>query len=92
VDSQTSVIQLGQPAPANAHLRFAGIGRNLEVSFDGGATWQLAQKNLQGNDEYHFASYWTPIPVGTTAVMFRGSSWGSGEAWQARDITVWARP
>ncbi len=92
VDSQTSVIQLGQPAPANAHLRFAGIGRNLEVSFDGGATWQMAQKNLQGNDEYHFASYWTPIPVGTTTVMFRGSSWGSGEAWQARDMTVWARP
>lgn len=92
VNGQANTIQLGQPAPANAHLRFAGIGKNLEVSFDGGATWQLAQKNLQGNDEYHFASYWTPIPAGTTTVMFRGSGWGNGGSWQARDITVWARP
>lgn len=92
VNGQANLLQLDQPAPANAHLRFAGIGKSLEVSFDGGATWQLAQKNLQGNDEYHFASYWTPIPAGTTSVMFRGSGWGNGGSWQARDITVWARP
>lgn len=92
VNDQANLLQMDQPAPANAHLRFAGIGKNLEVSFDGGATWQPAQKNLQGNDEYHFASYWTPIPAGTTSVMFRGSGWGNGGSWQARDITIWARP
>lgn len=92
VNGQANLLQLDQPAPANAHLRFAGIGKSLEVSFDGGATWQPAQKNFQGNDEYHFASYWTPIPAGTTSVMFRGSGWGNGGSWQARDITVWARP
>jgi hypothetical protein len=68
------------------------LGGTWRCRLTAGLTWQLAQKNLQGNDEYHFASYWTPIPAGTTSVMFRGSSWGSGEAWQARDITVWARP
>ncbi|MFZ1397708.1 MAG: hypothetical protein WAS33_12455, partial [Candidatus Promineifilaceae bacterium] len=87
VDSSANMVQLNQPAPAGAHLRFAAIGQSVEVSFDGGATWQAAQKNPQGNDRYHFSSYWTPIPAGSTQVLFRAS----GGGWQARDITVWAR-
>src|SRR5207245_4173342 len=35
------------PAPAAAHLRFMGIGTDLEVSVDGGATWQPAQLQAQ---------------------------------------------
>lgn len=85
-------VQFDAPAPANAHLRFAGIGSNLEVSFDGGVSWEFAQFNEQGNDNYHFMSYWTPIPEGTTAVQFRGGNWGNNSGpWHVRDIAIWSR-
>jgi hypothetical protein len=64
----------------------------MEVSFNNGATWEQAQKNPQDNDEYHFSSYWTPIPQGTTAVKFRADDYGiNNEAWQVRDITIWSK-
>ncbi|MEM7799303.1 MAG: hypothetical protein AAF633_08945 [Chloroflexota bacterium] len=83
-----------EPAPANAYLRFGGIGLNLEVSFDGGSSWQAAE--LQEHtyhyqyDDGHFSSYWMPVPEGTTTVQFRGDDWWAGE-WAARDITFWAK-
>jgi hypothetical protein len=85
------LVVLSAPAPAGAHLRFAGIGTDLEVSFDGGATWELAQTQAHSVDfvEDHFRSYWTPIPVGVTEVRFRGDDWWGGP-WRARDISVWA--
>ncbi|MGE5594538.1 MAG: hypothetical protein ACM3S1_00735 [Hyphomicrobiales bacterium] len=81
-----------QPAPANAYLRFAGIGA-VSVSFDGGATWQKAQRaNEEVHHEDHFASYRTPIPEGTTSVVFKfaDDDWYSGP-FLARDISIWAR-
>lgn len=81
-----------QPAPANSHLRFSGIGENLQVSFDGGSSWQAAQlqKSRIGQNRDHFKSYWMPVPAGTTSVMFRGSAWWGGE-WAARDASIWSR-
>lgn len=81
-----------EPAPANSHLRFSGIGEDLEVSFDGGSTWQNAQvqKSRIGQTREHFKSYWMPIPAGTTSVRFRGGNWWGGE-WAARDATIWSR-
>ncbi len=95
VDSTiTAAVGFPQAAPANAHLRFAGIGNKLEVSFDGGATWRAAE--LQAQDpsfvkEEHFKSYWMPIPAGTQQVRFRGQAWWAAD-WRIRDITVWAPP
>lgn len=89
-DSNMAV--LSGPAPANAFLRFGGIGLNLEVSFDGGQSWQTAvnqQRNRSGGEE-HFGSFWMPIPQGTTEVQFRGRNWFAGE-WAVRDISVWSR-
>lgn len=91
VDADNSTISLSSPAPANAHLRFAGIGTLIEVSFDGGQSWEPAQFKVQ--ERYtaeSFWSYWTPIPEGTTSVQFRGSDWWGGP-WHARDITVWSQ-
>lgn len=83
-----------RPAPAEGYLRFAGIGENLEVSFDAGATWQAAieQAHSKTRQNSHFRSYWMPIPAGTTAVQFRGKNWNDGQyEWAARDISIWAK-
>lgn len=78
-------------APANSHLRFAGIGKNIEVSFDGGTTWQRAEvRELKRYAIEHFWSYWTPVPQGTASVLFRGQKNDYGEDWMARDITIWS--
>jgi hypothetical protein len=83
-------VNLSAPAPGNARLRFAGIGNNLQASFDGGATWVNATKQQQSlNAGDHFASYWMPVPAGTTSVQFRGQSFCCG-SWQVRDVTVWS--
>jgi len=90
-DATNGQIRFPAPAPANAHLRFAGIGSNLSVSFDGGASWQPAQLQAQkGTAEEHFKSYWMPIPAGVTSVQFRGNAWWGGQ-WLVRDISVWAQ-
>lgn len=39
----TPSVSFPTAAPENAYLRFAGIGDRLEVSFDGGASWEIAQ-------------------------------------------------
>jgi hypothetical protein len=83
-------VTFAAPAPPNARLRFAGVGDNLAVSFNGGATWQAAQLQAQEKtDVSKFQSYWTAIPAGTTSVQFRGQGgwWGS---WMVRDISLWA--
>jgi hypothetical protein len=78
------------PAPANAHLRFAGVGTSMQISLDGGATWQAAQRqaNQPVVGENAFWSYWTPIPAGTTQVRFRGQN--TAFDWMARDISIFA--
>ena len=89
-DAEAAQIHFPAPAPADAHLRFAGIGSQLEISCDGGKTWQpaLEQAQKKSADE-HFSSYWMPIPAGTQSIQFRGSDWWGGD-WMARDISAWA--
>jgi hypothetical protein len=90
VDAETTQIYFPTPAPANAHLRFAGIGAQIEISFDRGKTWQPASQQAQEKSvEEHFSSYWTPIPAGTQNIQFRGDDWWGG-SWVVRDISIWA--
>jgi hypothetical protein len=79
------------PAPKGTNLRFAGIGTDLQASFDGGATWTdtVAQAHIKPTAEEHFGSFWMPVPAGTTRVMFRGTDWWGGR-WDVRDITLWS--
>ena len=87
-----SAINFTGPAPNNANLRFSAVGRDIEVSFDGGNSWQDAQVQDQIiNDGSKFWSYWTPIPAGITAVHFRGTNTIYDEPWMVRDITIWSR-
>jgi hypothetical protein len=77
-------------SPANAHLRFSGIGGNLQVSVDGGRTWQAATRQAQkGNDSGRFSSYWMPVPAGVSTVQFRGSAWYGG-SWFVKDVSLWS--
>jgi hypothetical protein len=94
VTPANSALSFQRPAPANAHLRFSGIGAKLEVSFDGGRSWQSAQMQAQDGSyikEEHFKNYWMPIPQGTQQVLFRGLGWYGGE-WRVHTATIWAPP
>lgn len=80
------------PAPPGAHLRFDGMGKSIDVSFDGGTTWTAAQRPWQSTrNGMQFSNYWTPIPEGTTEVLFRGDR-GWVEAWIAKDFHIWRPP
>jgi len=79
-----------KPAPANARLRFSGIGNNLQVSFNNGKTWQKAE--IQAQEKHTgeaFWSYWTPVPVGTKTVLFKGQKWWAGN-WRVKDLSIWS--
>jgi len=92
-DRANPTVSLSAPAPANAYLRFVGIGPNLQVRFDGGA-WQTAHLQLQDSRYFkdeHFRNFWMPIPAGTTQVEFRGDRWW-GTDWHVRNISVWSLP
>jgi len=91
-DERGATVGFPEPAPPNSHLRFVAIGTALEVSFDGGASWQPAQPRpiRPGRDVLNtFVSYWTPMPTGATSAMVRGGNWLAG-AWQARDAAIWS--
>jgi hypothetical protein len=89
---QGTTVQFAAPAPPESHLRFVAAGSNLQVSFDGGGSWQPAQPRAirDGHDVNNsFLSYWTPMPAGATEVTLRGGDWFGG-AWQARDFSIWS--
>jgi hypothetical protein len=88
--ANTSPMTFSAPAPAGSYLRFTGIGKNLQVSFNGGA-WQAAQRQAYGQQlgEEHFDSYWMPVPAGTQSVQFRGTNWFAGP-WVAQNVAIWA--
>lgn len=93
VTPSADTITFATPAPAAAHLRFAGAAdAPIEVSFDGGP-WQVAEMPTTSKPFAAgiFNSYWTPVPAGTTQVAFRGTNWYGGD-WRVRDATIWARP
>lgn len=92
VDATTErTVFFNQPAPRGAMLRFAAIGTNLDLSFDGGDSWISADLQAQSVlAEEKFKSYWMPIPWGTESVTFRGENWWGGP-WHVRDISIWKR-
>jgi cell division septation protein DedD len=94
VDNSSQTVTFNAPAPANAHIRFASIGRT-EVSFDNGP-FQLASKAqssflLANYHPEHQGSYWMPIPAGTRTVKLRWSadSWYTGP-YIAKDFSIWS--
>lgn len=92
VDSATAgtPVEFERAAPANAFLRFAAIGTGIQFSTDGGATWTDARvQRATLNITSRFRSYWTPIPEGTTAVLFRNTA-APTQQWFVRDLAIWS--
>lgn len=87
-------VQFQSVSAENSHVRFSAIGHDMELSVDGGATWQLArlQNNAENSPalEGRFRNYFHPIPAGISEVEFRGAQWWGGD-WHVRDISIWAR-
>jgi hypothetical protein len=86
-----SMVSLDAPAPAGARLRFVALGRDLQVSFDRGATWTAATRHAIGvtQAEEHVSQFWTPLPAGANTVSFTAKDWFGGK-WVVRDVAVWA--
>jgi hypothetical protein len=89
-EGQNPVLKLPQAAPQGSFLRFAGLG-SFEVSSDGGKSYQPARVQGANKAPEHFASYWTPVPAGTTEVTLRGQRNGSNLPWWVEDVSVWAQ-
>jgi hypothetical protein len=91
-EGRNPILQLPQPAPANAFLRFAAIGQ-IQASFDGGKSFQPAQLQAQPKHSPEgFSSYWTPVPAGTTSVAFKGQPPnGANLPYWIEDVSVWSR-
>ncbi|MEM7117518.1 MAG: polysaccharide deacetylase family protein, partial [Chloroflexota bacterium] len=88
--SSPDAVTFSSAVPADAYLRFAAIGQNIEVSFDDGATWAPAQLQEQANyNTARFQTYWIPLAQGTTSVKVQGQNWWGG-GWHARNFTVFS--
>ena len=92
VDADTSnQINFPTPAPANAFLRFVGIGIPVQYSLDGGSTWLDPQTQGEAIGKTHPEvpdNFWQPIPADTQSVKFRGRRQGS-ITWEVSDISYW---
>jgi hypothetical protein len=80
-----TVVRFAKPAPAGAMLHFTQFGHtpDLQVSFNGGQSWEQARVQpanapKNGASEENGEAIWTPIPAGVQQIMVRGSNgfWG----------------
>jgi hypothetical protein len=109
-NSPQTTVNFPTPAPADSYLRFSAVSNErcgscpdagsppVELSYDGGLTWQIAQKQAVSKPMTspfsHAASYWTPIPQGVQSVQFRPkqiTAGGEGVSWQAKDFAIWSQ-
>ena len=90
--SNGNQVRFEAPSPASGFLRFVARGAT-EVSYDGGATWQAAQRAAESvaYNDCQFENYWMPMPSGLSGVLLRGSPDCYGQPWTARDVTVWSQ-
>jgi hypothetical protein len=88
-------VTLNAPAPANATLRFHSIGTEPDISFTNGATWVRPTRLAVNKTNDPDMQYSTPIPAGTTRVLFRRARalvpWWNVNEMLVHDVHVWAR-
>ncbi|HEY3063518.1 MAG TPA: hypothetical protein VGL99_31485 [Chloroflexota bacterium] len=93
VDATTpATVTFPAAAPNNASLRFAGVGKPIDFSVDGGRTWVTAHVQPPESPATNASmgdNFWSPIPAGTRSVMLRGTRQGT-VMWGVQDISIWA--
>ena len=79
------VVNFASPAPANAYLRFAAIGK-VKVNGVSVATQPQSVHHAE-----HVSSYFVPIPQGSTSatVSFAADDWYTGP-YIAQDFSIWS--
>ena len=77
-DASAPALTFAAPAPGGSNLRFDARGSNIQVSFDGGASWQAAgrQAVAKPDQEEVFKSYWMPMPTVLVSRWYAGASNG----------------
>ena len=86
--SGASYVTFTRGAPAGAELKFTGIGFDLEVSYNNGASWlPVVEAHSREIHHWRYKNYSMPIPAGTRRVDFRGDDPYSGH-WQIQDISI----
>jgi hypothetical protein len=81
-----SHVTFSQPAPTGAFVRFQAFYNDVQVSFDGGATWRSVN-NQPANDQHldHALNVWLSVPAGAQQMRLRGAG-----DWYARDFYLMA--
>jgi hypothetical protein len=88
-DATHNVMNFPKSAPSNSFLEFYAYGTRVQVSFDGGATWKAASKQLAGNAGASGGDdYWMAVPESTTKVLVRGQDWDGSNSFFVRDATI----
>jgi hypothetical protein len=88
--TNNGTVSFSSPAPANAFLRFAAQGGQVEVN--DGSGFHTVQPQQSG-DGFEAASYFVPVRQGTSSVEIRMSKSGSwfGGPFFAKDFAIWAQ-
>ena len=89
IEGQGRVLQFPKSSPIHAYLRFMALAEKVQLSFDGGETWQEAQPAAYNHEQSGFRPYWTPIPAGISTVHFRALD-DNGRDWLIRDPSFWS--
>lgn len=84
-----TAVNFNEPAPANSKLRFSAAGR-VQLSFNGGAFQSVTRLPGTQPSDSHVASYFVPVPQGTTSVRFRMTDSGAGGV-HAKDFAIWSQ-
>ncbi len=89
--STASFVSFPAPAPADSWIQFTAIGKELEVSFDSGATWLAAvTQHDRENYVWRYRNYWMPMPESATTMHVRGTNTAE-HVWQFQDISILVR-
>jgi hypothetical protein len=79
------VVRFAAPAPAGSYLRFEAMGGGVRAGFDGGPPRPALRQGPASRRPDGWASYWTPVPEGTTSVSFAADG-----DWWVRDPAIWS--
>jgi hypothetical protein len=90
VDAENAAtpLQLAEPAPSGAYLRFSGVADQVEVSADDGATWILADEQKARTKWGGVRSYRAWLPAGAQALLVRAQRPPDGPSWLLRDFAA----